>query len=391
MARKLLLGQLRVQEISHRDGRVSYTILQPGGSILDRADGFLVRYAGAGTDRTYAYLLVDHLRWLESEALSFESVGFQDLQRYMGAVGAEVLIPFGSPWRVGKKPYGDSALAGAASCLKGFYLHQAGLGFNRALAKELDLRRLPTKADRSRSLLGHAARTVASNPLAPRRPRRRHPKMLPDGARGELQNVVSSLRDRMAIDWLSDGGFRAGELCGLHLSDLHLRENAECGECRGPHAHVCHRDGLSNRARAKTKWSWRLEGGVIRGGLIKRVSPAMIHSYFAYMMSEYPREAAHGMLMVQQHGLSRGLPWAAEGLRKMISRAGVRARLGRIRPHQFRHSFATAVLDASNGNLVVARDAGGWASVETVDEIYAHVDIHDPIFDAALRAVWGVA
>ncbi len=194
-----------------------------------------MRYAGAGTDRTYAYLLVDHLRWLESEGVSFESVGFQDLQRYMGAVGAEVPIPFGSPWRVGKKPYGDSALAGAASCMKGFYLHQAGLGFDRELAKELNLRRLPTKADRSRSLLGHAARSMASNPLARRRCRR-HPKMLPDGARGELQSVVSSLRDGMAVDWLSDGGFRAGELCGLHLSDLHLRENAECGQCRGPHA-----------------------------------------------------------------------------------------------------------------------------------------------------------
>ncbi|MFG2630662.1 hypothetical protein [Streptomyces sp. NPDC048473] len=40
---------------------------------------------------------------------------------------------------------------------------------------------------------------------------------------------------------------------------------------------------------------------------------------------------------------------------------------------------------------MVARDAGGWASVETVDEIYAHVDIHDPVFDAALRTVWGEA
>ncbi|WP_279626770.1 hypothetical protein [Streptomyces flavidovirens] len=38
MARKLLLGQMRVQEISHRDDRVSYTIVQPGGSVLDPAD-----------------------------------------------------------------------------------------------------------------------------------------------------------------------------------------------------------------------------------------------------------------------------------------------------------------------------------------------------------------
>ena len=40
-------------------------------------------------------------------------------------------------------------------------------------------------------------------------------------------------------------------------------------------------------------------------------------------------------------------------------------------------------------NLLAARDAGGWASVTVVDEVYAHADIHDPVFDAALRQVWG--
>jgi hypothetical protein len=38
---------------------------------------------------------------------------------------------------------------------------------------------------------------------------------------------------------------------------------------------------------------------------------------------------------------------------------------------------------------MIARDAGGWASASTVDEIYGHGDIHDPAFDAALRKVWG--
>ena len=54
-----------------------------------------------------------------------------------------------------------------------------------------------------------------------------------------------------------------------------------------------------------------------------------------------------------------------------------------------RHCFTTAVLDASGGNLLIARDAGGWASATIVEEIYAHVDVHDPAFDAALRTVWG--
>ena len=80
---------------------------------------------GSGTQRTYAYLLVDHLRWLERECLALGRVRLRDLERYMGIVGAEVRMPLGEPWRVGKRPYGRAALSTTAACLKGFYLHQA--------------------------------------------------------------------------------------------------------------------------------------------------------------------------------------------------------------------------------------------------------------------------
>jgi integrase len=179
-------------------------------------------------------------------------------------------------------------------------------------------------------------------------------------------------------------------LCGLHLIDLHLREDAACGQCRTPHVHICHRPDNPNRAEAKTKQPWRIEDGAVTGGLIKRVSPAMIHTYFDYITTEYPRGSTdHGMLLVQLHGDNTGQPWAPVAARRMLARAGTRAGLGVIRPHSFRHSFTSAVLDASQGNLLIARDAGGWASAAMVDEIYGHVDVHDPRFDAALRKVWG--
>ncbi|WUE12548.1 tyrosine-type recombinase/integrase [Nonomuraea sp. NBC_00507] len=100
-----------------------------------------------------------------------------------------------------------------------------------------------------------------------------------------------------------------------------------------------------------------------------------------------PGRARHALGSAARPGSRR--PWAPAAARGMLRRAGERAGLGRIRPHEFRHSFATAVLDASDGNLLVARDAGGWASTAVVDEIYAHVDIHDPVFERALRTVWG--
>jgi integrase len=274
--------------------------------------------------------------------------------------------------------------------LKGFHLsHHAAGGDNEELVGQLNRVRLPTRADRNRSLLGHVTAGLPANPLAPRRVRRRHPKMLPEGARDRLLGVVTSARDRLVVTWLADGGFRVGELCGLYLADLHLREGAGCGQCRSAHVHVCHRETNPNRAAAKSKHEWTVEDGLVRGGLIKRVSPAMIHTYFEYMTTEYPKAAGHGMLLVQLHGDHRGEPWTSDAARGMLRRAGARAGLGLVKPHAFRHSFATAVLDASGGDLVVTREAGGWASAATVDEIYAHADVHDPVFDRALRTVWG--
>jgi integrase len=391
VVRKIVVADLRVQEIRRRDGRRSWTVVWPEGTVHAEADRFLGTHEGSGTQRTYAYLLVDHLRWLERECLAFESVGLRDLERYMGLVGAEVAMPFGEPWRVGKRPYGRSALSTAAACLKGFYLHQASLGVNGELGKKLDATRLPSRADRRRAFLGHVASTMPANPLAPAGPHRRHPKMLPDGAREKLLAEVNSARDRLVVTWLGDGGLRIGELCGLHLVDLHLREGAACGQCRTPHLHVCHRPGNPNRAETKTKHPWRIEGGTVTGGLVKRASPAMVHAYFDYITGEYPRGAGHGMLLVQLHGAGAGRPWAPVGVRRMLARAGRRAGLGAIRPHAFRHSFTSAVLDASGGNLLIARDAGGWASAAMVDEVYGHIDVHDPAFDAALRTVWGEA
>ncbi len=387
MVQRLVVGDLRVQSLTRMRGLRSHTIVGPGGSVHQEADRFL-RTLEPGTDRTYAYLLVDHLRWLERECLVLDTVSLRDLQRYMGAVGAKVAGPFGGSWREGKRPYGPSTLSTAAACVKGFYLHQASLGMNQELGAQLAKTRLPTKADRARAMLGHLKREMPANPLAPTRVRRRHPKMAPEGAKQRLLEVVHTARDRLVVLWLVDGGFRIGELCGLYLADLHLREGAACGQCRSPHVHVCHRPGNANRAAAKTKYDWVLEDDTVRGGLIKRVSPAMIHTYFEYLTTEYPQESGHGMLLVQLHGPRHGQPWSTDAARGMLRRAGNRAGLGTVRPHSFRHSFATAVLDASGGNLVVTREAGGWASTTTVDEIYAHADVHDPVFDRALRHVW---
>jgi hypothetical protein len=265
MGRRVVLGDLRVQPLELAGGRRAFTIVWPEGSLHAEADGFLRQFT-AGTQRTFAYLLVDHLRWLERECLSLAAASLRDLERYIGIVGAEVRMPLGERWRVGKRPYGPDALS-AAACLKGFYLYQAAGGVNRELGRALNQFRLPTQADRGHSLLGHVHRSVPANPLTPKRSRRRHPKMLPDGARNALLPVARTARDRLVITWLADAGFRIGELCGLHLSDLHLVEPGLCADCRAAHVHVCHREGNANPSAGEGEAPWCLEGGLIQGGL----------------------------------------------------------------------------------------------------------------------------
>ncbi|MET7855317.1 hypothetical protein [Streptomyces avermitilis] len=82
------------------------------------------------------------------------------------------------------------------------------------LREALSAQRLPAQADRSRALLGHVKASMPANPLAPLLgPRRRHPKMLPDGARPELWEVVTTW-DEMVVAWLSDTGLRIDGLTG---------------------------------------------------------------------------------------------------------------------------------------------------------------------------------
>ncbi len=161
MTRRVVVGDLRVQRIDRRDGRRSWTIVWPEGTVHEEADRFLRVHDGSGTQRTYAYYLVDHLRWLARECLALGEVQLRDLERYMGIVGADVHMPLGEPWRAGMRRYGRAALSTAAACLKGFYLHQASLGVNAGLGEKLDGTRLPTRADRRRALPGPAGGDLA--------------------------------------------------------------------------------------------------------------------------------------------------------------------------------------------------------------------------------------
>lgn len=379
---------LRVQKLTYEDGRCAWVVLDmAAGSVHWRAERFLAPLS-AGTQRTYAYHLVDHLRWLAWVGQGEDRIGLDGLRRYMSLCGVEHAGPLGVPWR--DKPLSGSALAVRAACLRGYYLDVTlAEGVNAELREALMQQRAVSKAARNRSLLGHLGGVSATNPLGPGTVPRRHPRMLPDGTRKAMLASVRTARDRMVVTWLSDSGMRIGELCGLSFCDLHLRSGHECGQRSGPHVHIVQRNN-PNGARAKTAPPARIIEGVVIGGTIRRVSPAMVDSYYEYMIDEYHRVRAlaqHDLVFVHLTGATAGQPLSTHGARQMIERAGRRAGLGRVLPHAFRHTWATALTQATGGNTKAVADEGGWASAATVDATYTHL-AGDSSLDAALCDVW---
>ena len=186
VARHIVVGDLRVQQIDRRDGRRSWTIVWPEGTVHAEADRFLRVHDGSGTQRTYAYLLVDHLRWLERECLALDRVELRDLERYMGIVGAEVRMPLGEPWRVGKRPYGQFGAVHRGGLPEGLLPASGRARCQRRAGQEAGqqsgCRRGRTAAGLSSGTPRRRCRRTRWRPAGPHR---RHPKMLPDGAQGQ--------------------------------------------------------------------------------------------------------------------------------------------------------------------------------------------------------------
>lgn len=376
-----------VQAANHKDHSQSFSIFDAStAKIHARSDRWL-RTFSEGTQRTYAYHLVDHLRWLKAVNASEEAVSLEDLRRYMALCGAEHAGPLGSPWL--DAPLSASALQVRAAVLKGYYLDVTSRErINDKLNKQLTETRLPTRALKDKQFLAHVSGLeVPANPIAPAAPPRRHPRLLPDGVAAALIDSVNTARDRMIVTWLNDSGIRVGELCGLHHVDLHLRTHHECGEEKLAHFHVVKRSN-PNRARAKRGRPAHLEDGIVRGGSVRYASPAMIETYLEYLTDEYfdVRGLATSNLVLVQLQNDVGMPLSTHAVRQMLTRAGRRAGAGKVRPHAFRHTWATALTEASGMPALTAK-AGGWSSAKTVEETYLHLAASE-IVSESLNRVW---
>ena len=90
-------ARFSVLPIDHASGDQSHVILDGEDGPLHRRADLWLRQFRTGTQRTYAYHLVDHLRWLAGRDRSEEAVTLDELRRYMALCGTEHPGPVGTP------------------------------------------------------------------------------------------------------------------------------------------------------------------------------------------------------------------------------------------------------------------------------------------------------
>lgn len=293
----------------------------PGFVLLNDYLRYLMdRNYSAQTVRAYAFDLLHLARWLLSEALSVEAVTTDALLRYLAACRS-ALLP---------GQYGENVLLLPNGRNTGY----APTTINRRLAAisgVFDFRcmrdpgttnpvprgkmaKSTTKAERT-GLLGHLAKPKPRSRL-----RVREPQRLPRGLdRDETQALLGSFRtdrDRAIAGLMLFCGLRSHEVLGLKVRDVDIG--------RGWLRVI----GKGNKERRVP-----LDKDV--AGLIQ-----------TYLLAERPETDATALFIVGK-GPNRGKPLTTAGLRRIFRYHREKAGVAQGHPHALRHSFGTALAEAS--------------------------------------------
>lgn len=198
---------------------------------------------------------------------------------------------------------------------------------------------------------GHVATDPTEGLEAPARGRPLPHVLTYDGVLAVLEavNIEHELanRDRAMLEVLYGSGVRISELIGLKMRDLMLDEGLAVVRGKGDKQRLVPLGGSAARA-------------------VRR-----------YLRDTRPgldtRGQSGGAVFLNRHGrpLSRTGAWKI--VRRHVDAAkAAGARLGRVTPHTFRHTFATHLLE-NGADLAAVQEMLGHADISTT-QIYTHVD-----------------
>jgi site-specific recombinase XerD len=186
---------------------------------------------------------------------------------------------------------------------------------------------------------------LAENLPEPRKTRayRKPPTYLKTAERDELLSVFAAIehpRDKAIVTLFLFGGLRRNELVMLDRADADLRYRT---------VHIRY-----------------AKGGKERTVGLHRMAEAAIRDYLATRHDQHP---ALFLSSRRQRISKRTINYLLE---KYVARCEFALRK-RVTPHCLRHTFATALMRATNRDLQIVQRALGHSKVETT-AIYAHLD-----------------
>ncbi len=182
----------------------------------------------------------------------------------------------------------------------------------------------------------------------------------------------SGFRDRLICLMLKEGGFRLGELLGMHLSDLDFGKQG---------VHVRFRADNENGARAKAGY------GRDRFVHLPPSLLGLLDLYLTEVWIEASPRTDHLWVVLNKHARNRrgqntyGTALNAAAVESMFQHYSKRSGI-RLHPHQLRHSHATDLVrsylrEGQSVDWKFIQERLGHASVVTTMETYVHLERED--------------
>lgn len=351
--------------VSPTSGAMTYLLVDDELRVHPEVRLFAIYLRGSGrspeTARAYVPRVGRFLNWCEGRGVNFRAVTVVDLSAYKHSLEAQ-------PTSNGAPLSGKTVNAHLTAVLEFLRFGASYDLIDAAVVERLSHRRyIHSGASGFDPGEGGQFRCVTS-PYVKAKEITLPPSTLSMADVDAVLGACLTARDRFLVIALLATGARIGEALGWRRQDLHLLPDSTALGCRTPgaHAHVVPRQDNANGARAK---SGRPRTVPVDG--------AVVRAYRDYQVErdDVPGGDLSDFVFVNLVGAQRGQPLSYSNAFQVLRRAGHRAGVPHLHPHQFRHTAATSWIRAGVATDIVQSLLGHASATSTA--IYVHANDED--------------
>lgn len=336
-------------------GRPSWTVVDARGLPIVETEQFLhwlrAIDRSQNTVRSYAQHLSLYYRWLWARGIAWDSVDFNALCDFVGALSAG--LPPLQTWRGHRS---TATVKAVSAAIREFYEFHRLEGRGPA---QLVLTRNPSRLPRrSHSFLAHLEQRRPSQVSRLTRPGKQPTETVQmidfETDFHRLLAVAGTDRDRLLLSALYDVGLRMGQALGLRHSDLNpMRRRVQ----------IIRREDNENGALSKQRAQFAVD------------APRRFFDLYAiYLLGEIASLDSDYVFV----NLSRppiGRPLSYSNAYQLIERIGAAAGIEELHPHMLRHTHATALAKAGWTAAEIAARLG--QSQASSADVYIHLAADD--------------